>query len=78
MSDVIIPTSPSGTSERSAKLETRAEHLFLKCTYCDGSGEPYDGVECPECFGFGTEQTPVFPITLEDLDEITDATPRDR
>lgn len=48
-----------------------SERWFLRCPECDGSGEPYDGVKCAECEGFGTAETEVEPVTLADL-EIAD------
>lgn len=44
------------------------DRIFVKCSMCEGSGEPYDGVTCPQCDGTGREEVEAEPITLEDLD----------
>lgn len=78
MTQFPIP-SPSSPAAR--------EWLTAACETCQGEGRIYrlaspsrmnvdpeiDCGECPDCHGSGFEERELFPITLDDLEQITEA-----
>lgn len=57
-------------------LASNIDTIFVRCDYCGGSGEPYDGVPCAECGGTGSMEIEAEPITLEDLELPQSSSPK--
>lgn len=65
---------PSISLTRIPTTQSLPYPIFVKCSLCDGSAEPYDGVPCPQCDATGREEVEGQPITMEDL-PVTQADP---